>query len=93
MAAAVEAAFADPNALTAGFIAVYKGRIIGERYMPGITKDTQLESWSMGKSIVSTLFALLVKDGTSGSISRPRSPNGRTPTIRAGTSRPRICCA
>ena len=32
--------------------------------MPGITKDTQLESWSMGKSITSTLFALLVKDGT-----------------------------
>ena len=30
----------------------------------GITKDTQLESWSMGKSITSTLFALLVKDGT-----------------------------
>ncbi len=62
--AALDAAFADPNALTAGFIAVYKGRIIAERYMPGITKDTQLESWSMGKSIVSTLFALLVKDGT-----------------------------
>ena len=32
--------------------------------MPGITKDTQLESWSMGKSITATLFALLVKDGT-----------------------------
>jgi CubicO group peptidase (beta-lactamase class C family) len=64
VAAAIDAAFADPNALTAGFIAVYKGRIIGERYMPGITKDTQLESWSMGKSIVSTLFSLLVKDGT-----------------------------
>ena len=62
--AAVEAAFADPAALTAGFIVVHKGRIIAERYMPGITKDTQLESWSMGKSITSTLFALLVKDGT-----------------------------
>ena len=32
--------------------------------MPGITKDTQLESWSMGKSLTATLFALLVKDGT-----------------------------
>ena len=32
--------------------------------MPGITKDTQLESWSMGKSIAATLFALLIKDGT-----------------------------
>ena len=62
--AAVEAAFSDPAALTAGLVVVHKGRIIAERYMPGITKDTQLESWSMGKSITSTLFALLVKDGT-----------------------------
>jgi CubicO group peptidase (beta-lactamase class C family) len=62
--AAVDAAFADPAALTAAFLVVYKGRIVAERYMPEIAKDTQLESWSMGKSIASTLFALLVKDGT-----------------------------
>lgn len=61
--AAVDAAFA-PEALTAGFIVVHKGRIIAERYMDGITKDTQLESWSMGKSLTATLFALLVNDGT-----------------------------
>jgi CubicO group peptidase (beta-lactamase class C family) len=62
--AAVAAAFADPAALTAAFVVLHKGRVVGERYMEGITKDTQLESWSMGKSIVSTLFSLLVKDGT-----------------------------
>ena len=62
--AAVDAAFADPEALTAAFLVVYKGRIVAERYRPGITKDTQLESWSMGKSLAATLFALLVKDGT-----------------------------
>jgi len=60
---AVDLAFADPEALTAGFIVVYKGQIVAERYMPGITKDTQLESWSMGKSLTATLFALLVKEG------------------------------
>lgn len=64
LSAAVETVFSDPAALTAGFIVVHRGRIIAERYMPGVTKDTQLESWSMGKSITSTLFALLVKDGT-----------------------------
>ena len=64
MAAAVDAAFADPRAQTAAFLVIYKGRIVGERYAPGITKDTQLESWSMGKSLAATLFALLVKDGT-----------------------------
>jgi CubicO group peptidase (beta-lactamase class C family) len=62
--AAVEAAFADPAALTAAYLVLHKGRIVAERYMPGITKDTQLESWSMGKSITATLFGLLVKDGT-----------------------------
>jgi CubicO group peptidase (beta-lactamase class C family) len=63
VANAVDLAFSDPAGLTAAFIVVYKGQIIGERYMPGITRDTQLESWSMGKSLTATLFALLVKDG------------------------------
>jgi CubicO group peptidase (beta-lactamase class C family) len=64
MAAAVDAAFADPDAMTAAFLVVYRGRIVGERYAAGITRETQLESWSMGKSLAATLFALLVKDGT-----------------------------
>jgi CubicO group peptidase (beta-lactamase class C family)/L-ascorbate metabolism protein UlaG (beta-lactamase superfamily) len=64
LTAAIDTAFADPLARTAGMVVVHKGRLIAERYMSGITKDTQLESWSMGKSITSTLFALLVKDGT-----------------------------
>jgi CubicO group peptidase (beta-lactamase class C family) len=63
LAKAVDLAFADPDALTAGWVVVYKGQIVAERYMPGITKDTQVESWSMGKSVTATLFALLVKDG------------------------------
>ena len=62
--AAADAAFADPAAMTAAFLVVHKGRIVVERYAPGITRDTQLESWSMGKSLAATLFALLVKDGT-----------------------------
>ena len=63
MQAAVDLAFADPEGLTAAIVVVYKGRIVGERYMPGITKDTQLESWSMGKSLTATLVGLVVKDG------------------------------
>lgn len=64
MDAAVAAAFADPAAQTAAFLVLHKGRIVGERYRDGITKDTQLESWSMGKSLAATLFSLLIKDGT-----------------------------
>jgi CubicO group peptidase (beta-lactamase class C family) len=60
---ALDLAFSDPQGLTAAVVIVHKGQIVGERYMPGLTKDTQLESWSMGKSLTATLFALLVKEG------------------------------
>ncbi len=61
--AAADAAFADPEGLTAAFLVVHRGRIIAERYMPGIDRHTQLESWSMGKSLTATLVALLVHEG------------------------------
>jgi CubicO group peptidase (beta-lactamase class C family) len=61
--AAVDLAFADPAGLTAAMAVVYKGQIVGERYMAGITKDTQLESWSMGKSLIATLVGLVIRDG------------------------------
>jgi CubicO group peptidase (beta-lactamase class C family) len=63
IAAAVDLAFADPAGLTAAMVVVHKRQIVGERYMAGITRDTQLESWSMGKSLTATLVGLLVKDG------------------------------
>jgi len=64
--AAVDLAFADPAGLTAAMVVVYKGQIVGERYMAGITKDTQLESWSMGKSLGATLVGLMIKAGAFG---------------------------
>jgi CubicO group peptidase (beta-lactamase class C family) len=60
---AVDAAFATPEGLTAAFVVVYKGRIIAERYANGAHKDMQLESWSMGKSIVGTLIGMLIREG------------------------------
>ena len=60
---AVDAAFASPEGLTAAFVVVHQGRIVAERYANGANKDMQLESWSMGKSIVGTLIGLLVKRG------------------------------
>jgi len=85
--AATNAAFADPNAMTAAFLVVHKGRIVAERYAEGITQDTQLESWSMGKSLAATLFALLVKDGTY-TLEQPAPvPLWRTPGDPRGTIR------
>ena len=60
---AVDVAFSDPGALTAGMVVLYQGQIVGERYMAGITKDTQLESWSMGKSLIATLVGLAINGG------------------------------
>ena len=64
MQAAVDLAFADPAGLTAAMVVVHKGQIVGERYLAGITKDTQLESWSMGKSLTATLVGLEIKNGS-----------------------------
>jgi CubicO group peptidase (beta-lactamase class C family) len=60
---AVDAAFSNPNGLTAAFVVVYKNRIIAERYGAGANANMRLESWSMGKSIAGTLIGLLLNDG------------------------------
>jgi CubicO group peptidase (beta-lactamase class C family) len=60
---AVDAAFGNPNGLTAAFVVVHRGKIIGERYGNGANANMPLESWSMGKSIVGTLIGLLINDG------------------------------
>ena len=60
---AVDAAFEVPAEMTAAFVVTYKGRLIGERYGPGITARTPLESWSMGKSLTATLMGILIKRG------------------------------
>src|SRR5262245_40684840 len=61
--AAVDAAFDPPEGKTAAFVVTWKGRIIAERYAPGITAQTRLESWSMGKSLTATLMGVLIQQG------------------------------
>src|SRR5882762_7723384 len=61
--AAVNAAFQPAEGLTAAFVVTWKGRLIAERYAEGVTAQTPLEGWSMGKSVTATLFGILVKDG------------------------------
>ena len=60
---AVDAAFDPPEAKTAAFVVTWKGRLIAERYAPGITAQTPLESWSMGKSVTATLMGVLIQQG------------------------------
>jgi CubicO group peptidase (beta-lactamase class C family) len=61
--AAVNAAFQPVEGLTAAFVVTWKGRLIAERYAEGVTAQTPLEGWSMGKSITAMLFGTLVKNG------------------------------
>lgn len=61
--AALEAAFAPKEAMTAAVAVTWRGRLIGERYAEGITPTTPLESWSMGKSLTATLLGTVIQRG------------------------------
>jgi CubicO group peptidase (beta-lactamase class C family) len=60
---AIDAAFEPAEALTSAVVVTYRGRLIGERYMPGISLTTPLESWSMGKSVTATMMGILIRQG------------------------------
>lgn len=51
---------------TRALVVVYKGRIIGERYAPGIPRDMPHLSWSQGKSITAALIGVLIGQGELG---------------------------
>ena len=48
---------------TRAVVVVYKDQIIAEQYAPGFDKNSKLLGWSMTKSITSTLFGILEKQG------------------------------
>jgi CubicO group peptidase (beta-lactamase class C family) len=60
---AIDAAFEPAETLTSAFVVTHNGRLIGERYMSGISETTPLESWSMGKSVTATLMGILIRQG------------------------------
>jgi CubicO group peptidase (beta-lactamase class C family) len=60
---ALDAAFEPAGELTAAFVVTWKGRLVGEKYAPGITAQTPLESWSMGKSVTATMMGILIEQG------------------------------
>ena len=90
---AVDAAFAIPDAETTAFVVTWKGRLIGERYGDGITMTTPLESWSMGKSVTSTIMGTLIQKGVY-TLDQPAPiPEWQERrTIRARRSRSRTSC-
>ncbi len=65
--AVVDDAFAEPDPerlrRTRAVVVVHQGRIVAERYAPGIGPDTPLHGWSMTKSVMGTLTGALVRQG------------------------------
>ena len=65
LAAASDWAFdrESPEQVTLSLIIVHDGRIIHERYAPGVDVSTKTRTWSTAKSIAVTLFGMLADDG------------------------------
>ena len=65
--AAIDKAFKEPGEgaprVTKAVVVVHDGRVIGERYVPGIGIDTQLDGHSLAKSVVNALIGVLVREG------------------------------
>ena len=51
------------NGTPFAFIVLHEGTLVAERYRSGITADTRLLSWSMGKSFTNALVGLMAGDG------------------------------
>jgi CubicO group peptidase (beta-lactamase class C family) len=59
----VDQVFSEPAGETIAFLVIHKGQIIAERYGLGASKDTLIEGWSMGKSLLAALIGVVIKDG------------------------------
>jgi len=65
LAAASDWAFerASPEQVTLSLLIVHRGKLIHERYAPGVTMGTRTRTWSTAKSIAVTLFGILADQG------------------------------
>jgi CubicO group peptidase (beta-lactamase class C family) len=53
----------SPYQTTLSLVVVHRGRIVHERYAPGVDMHTRTRTWSTAKSIAATLIGMLVDDG------------------------------
>ena len=64
---ALDHAFAEseqgPPRFTKAVVVAHHGRVVGERYAPGITPATPLLGYSMTKSVTNALLGMLVRNG------------------------------
>ncbi|NNF27757.1 MAG: serine hydrolase [Gemmatimonadetes bacterium] len=53
----------SPEQVTLSLMVVHDGKIIHERYAPGVDMHTKTRTWSTAKSIAVTLIGMLVEEG------------------------------
>lgn len=65
LAAASDWAFdrESPEQVTLSLLIVHKGKLLHERYAPGVNRDTRTRTWSTAKSIAVTLIGMLADEG------------------------------
>jgi CubicO group peptidase (beta-lactamase class C family) len=65
LAAASDWAFEreSPEQVTLSLLIVHRGKLIHERYAPGVEMGTRTRTWSTAKSIAVTLFGILADQG------------------------------
>lgn len=66
--AAVDGAFAEPEGTSArrqtkAVVVVHRGRLVAERYAPGVGPETPMLSWSMAKSVLAALVGIAAGEG------------------------------
>ena len=54
---------ASPQQVTLSLLIVHDGRLVHERYAPGVSMETRTRTWSTAKSIAATLIGILVDQG------------------------------
>lgn len=53
----------SPEQVTLSLLVVHDGKIVHERYAPGVDMTTKTRTWSTAKSIAATLIGILVDEG------------------------------
>jgi CubicO group peptidase (beta-lactamase class C family) len=83
----VDSTFSEPNPIrlrrTYAVVIVHDGRIVAERYAPGIRPDMPLPGWSMAKSVLNALVGVLVHDGRLALDQKALMPQWQSPDPRA----------
>jgi CubicO group peptidase (beta-lactamase class C family) len=75
LARGLDQAFSNPEVQRTRTVAVlYKNHLVGERYTDGFGPDTPVLGWSMTKSVLATLYGIMLHQGRLAVMDKPNLP-------------------